>query len=83
MGRPGSTSQERSLNVRLGRPMDVISERRYDIRLGHPRDSQIGSLEDVLRKLEGNVLGTSCGPIFAAWVVHKCVNSFALDLLIL
>ena len=43
----------------MGYPRDVSS--------GSPRDGQIGSLEDVLGTLEGDVLGTSCGPIFAGW----------------
>ena len=82
-GRPESTSQGRPLNVRLrrpldvisgrpqdvrlGRPLDVISGRPQDVRLGRPRDGQIGSLGDVLGMLEGDVLGTSWGPIFAGW----------------
>ena len=45
------------LDVRLGRPWDVSS--------GRPRDGQIGSLGDVLETLEGEVLGTSWGSIFA------------------
>ena len=32
-----------------------------------PRDAQIGSLGDVLGTLEGDVLGTSWGPIFVGW----------------
>ena len=57
--RPESTSQGRPLNVRLGRPRDVISRR--------PPDGQIGSKGDVLGTLEGDVLRTSWGPIFAGW----------------
>ena len=37
-GRPESTSQGRSLNVRLRYPLDVISRCSQDVRLGRPRD---------------------------------------------
>ena len=71
----GCPSLERPLNVRLGRSLDVISELPQDVRLrrprnlrsGPPHDGQIGSLEDVLGTLEGDVLGTSWEPIFAGW----------------
>ena len=49
----------RPLNVRLGRPLDVISGRPQVVRLRRPRDGRIGSLGDVLRTLEGDLLGTS------------------------
>ena len=75
-GRPESTSQGRPLNIRLRRPLEVISGRPQDVRLGSPqdvrsrrlRDGQIGSLGKVLETLEGDVLGTPLGPIFAGWV---------------
>ena len=66
-GRPKSTSQGLSLNVRLERPLDAISRRPQDVRLGRPRDDEIGSLGPVLGTLEGDVLGASWGPIFAGW----------------
>ena len=66
-GRLESTSQGRPLNVRLRRPLDVISGRPQDVRSGRPWDDQIGSLEDFLGMLEGDVLGTSWGPVFASW----------------
>ena len=52
-GRPKSTSQEDSLDVRLRRPLEVILGRLQDVRLGRPRDGQVGSLGDVLVTLEG------------------------------
>ena len=36
--------------------------------MGRPWDGQIGSLGEVLGKLEGDVLGTSLGPIFSSWI---------------
>ena len=54
------------MSVRLARPLDVIS--------GLPQDGQIRSLGDALGMLEGDVLGTSWGPIFAGWVT---INQFA------
>ena len=74
-GRPESTSQKRPLNVKLGHPFYVISRRPLDVRLGHPKhvrpgrphDGEMGSSGDILGTLEGDVLGTSCGPIFAGW----------------
>ena len=67
------------MNVRLRRPLDVISGRPQDVRLGRPRDvrsgrrrdGQIGSLWDVLETLDGDVLGTSWGPIFAGWEMFQ------------
>ena len=59
------------LDVRLRSPMDVISGRPQDVRSRRPRDGQIGSLEDVLGTLEGDVLRTSWGPIFAGWEDFK------------
>ena len=55
------------MNVRLERPVGIISGRPQDVRLRHPQDGQIGSLRDVLGRLEGDVLRTSWGPIFAGW----------------
>ena len=66
-GRPESTSQGRPLNVGLGRPLHVISGRPQGVASGYSGDGQIGSLEDILGKLEGEVLGTSWKPIFAGW----------------
>ena len=66
-GHPESTSQGRSLNVRLRRPLDDRLGRPWDVRLGRPRDDQIGYLGDVLGTLERNVPRTSWGPIFAGW----------------
>ena len=63
LGTSETTSQERPLNVRLGRL--------HEVRLGRPQDGQIGSLGDVLGRLEGDVVGTSWGPIFAGWVVFQ------------
>ena len=37
-------------------------------------NGQIGSLGDVLGRLEGDVLGTSWGPIFAGWECDKSCN---------
>ena len=69
------------MNVRLRRPLEVILGRPQDFRLGRPwdvrscpQDSQIGSLEDVLGTLEGDVLGTSLGPIFAGWATGNVSN---------
>ena len=56
------------MNVRLRGPLDVISGRVLDVRWVHPLDDQVGSLGEVLRTLEEEVLGTSWGPIFAVWV---------------
>ena len=90
-GRPESTSQGRRFNVRLRRPLDVISGRPQDVRLGRfwevrsgrAPDGQIGSLGDVLGALEGNVLGTSWGPIFAGWVkVNSRHQIFRLGVLL-
>ena len=66
----------RLLDVRLGRPLDVILRCSQDVRLGRPQDvssappedCQIRSLWDVLRMLDGYILGTFWGPIFAGWV---------------
>ena len=44
-----------------------MSGRPQDVRLERLRDSQIGPLGDVLGTLEGDVLRTSWGPIFAGW----------------
>ena len=52
-----TTSQGRPLDVRLGRPQDVRSRRSEDVSWGHPCDDQIGSLGDVLGKLEGTSSG--------------------------
>ena len=68
-GRSKSTFQGRPFNVRLVRPLDVISGCPQDVRLGHARDGQAGSLGDILRKLDGDVLGMPWGPIFADWVI--------------
>ena len=46
---------------------DVGSGLSRDVRLGRPLNGQIGSLGDVLGALEGDVLGTSRGPIFDGW----------------
>ena len=54
-GRPKSTSQ------------DVRSRRAKDVRSGHTWGDQIGTLEDVLGTLDGDVIGTSWEPIFAGW----------------
>ena len=74
-GRLESTSQGHPLKVRIGRPLDVISEYLRDIRSGRPWDGQIGSLWDVLGTLEGNVLGTSLGPIFAGWAGEGTIRA--------
>ena len=66
-GRPKSTSQGRSLNVRLGCPPGVISGSLQYIRWGRPQNGQIESSGDVLETLEGDVLGTPWGPIFVSW----------------
>ena len=67
-GRPESTSQGRPVDVGLGRPLGVILGRPQDVRSGRLRDGQIGSLRYVLWRLEGDVLGTSWGTVFAGWV---------------
>ena len=59
-GRPKSTSQD----VRSRRPKDVTS--------GHTWGDQIGTLEDVLGTLDGDVIGTSWEPIFAGWEGSVC-----------
>ena len=70
------------MNVRLRRPLDVISGRPQDVRLGRPSEGQIGSLGDVLRTLERDVLEMPRGPIFADWVVKRiqietnCLGAF-------
>ena len=89
-GRPEWTSQGRPLNVRLGHSLDVISGRPQDVRLGRtqdvrsgrPRDGQIGSLGDSLETLEGDVLGTFWGPIFAGWEISFFLLSIFVDELI-
>ena len=70
------------MKVRLERPLDVISRRPLEVRLGRPQDVRSGRPQDrqigtspgpsnrilrALRTLEGDVLGTSWGPIFAGW----------------
>ena len=72
-GRPESTSQGRSLNVRLGRILNVISVLPQDVRLGRPQDGQIGSLGDVLGMLEGDVRGTNT---YRLGFFHKFVTFF-------
>ena len=75
-GRPLYVRWGRRLDVRLGRPQEVVSRRPQDVKSERPRevssecpqDGQIGSLGDVLGMLEGDVLGTSWGPVFAFWV---------------
>ena len=52
---------------RVGGHKNVISRRPQDVSAGRPQDDQIGSLGDVLGTLEGDVPGTSWGPIFADW----------------
>ena len=47
---------------------DVPRTSDCDVPWTSDRDGQIGSLGDVLRTLEGNVLRTSWGPIFGCWV---------------
>ena len=64
-GRPKSTSQGCPLDVRLVRPLHVISRRPQDVRTERYRDGQKGSLGHVRGALEGGVLPTSWGPIFA------------------
>ena len=60
--RPESTSEGHPLNVRFGVTWTSFQ--------GVLKDDQIESLEDVLRMLgEGNVLGTSWGPILSGWEV--------------
>ena len=55
------------MDIRSGCPLDVILRRPQDISSECPQDGQIGSLEDILGKLEGDVLRKSWGPIFACW----------------
>ena len=55
---PESTSQGRSLNIRLGRPLDVISGRPKDVRLGRPQDFRSGRPQDDQIGSLGNVVGT-------------------------
>ena len=97
LGHPETTSQghlldvrlERPLNLRLGCSLDVISRRSQDDRLERPQDGQIGSLGDALETLEGDVLRTSWGPIFAGWDVSiksiDCIllSSFELKAILL
>ena len=66
----------RPLNIRLGRPLDVIWGRPQDVRSRRSRNSQLGHLGDVLRTLEGDILGTSWGPIFAGWVWESMKSIF-------
>ena len=47
--------------MRLGHLLDIILGRPQDVRSGHPQEGQIGSLEDVLGMLEGDVLGMVLG----------------------
>ena len=47
--------------MRLGHLLGIILGRPQDLRLGHPRDGQIGSLEDILGMLEGDVLRMTLG----------------------
>ena len=58
-GRPESTSQGRSLNVRLRYPLDVISRCSQDVRLGRPRDFRSRRPQDGQRGSLGDVLGTN------------------------
>ena len=55
------------MDIRLGCPLDVILRCPQDISSECPQDGQIGSLEDILGKFEGDVLRKSWGPIFACW----------------
>ena len=66
------------MDGRLGRPQDLGSGRPQDVSSGRPRDGQIGSLGDVLGMLEGEVLRTSWGPIFAGWElkINNLVTAF-------
>ena len=77
LGRQVSTSPgrhfETTQDVRSGLPRDTTS--------GCPQDGQIQSLGDVLRNLQGDILGTSSGQIFAIWVM-ACITSL-IDLLYL
>ena len=74
-----TTSQVRLLDVRLGRPQDVILRRPQDVRSrrsedvswGHPCDDQIGSLGDVLGKLEGTSSGGPGDQYFPAGICHS------------
>ena len=59
--RPESTSQGRSLKVRLGRPLDVILGRPQDVKSGHPREFRLGRPRDGQIGPLGDVLGTSSG----------------------
>ena len=70
-GRPESTSKGRPLNVRLRRPLYVISGRQ--IRTSQGRSNRI--FRGRPGKLEGDVLGTSWGPIFAGWESRYCKPS--------
>ena len=98
LGNVLKTSWKRPETLRLGRPLDVISGRPQDVRSGGPRDvrlgcpwdGQIGPLGDALETLEGDVLVTSWGPIFAGWGKSSlprsenawCVKNQTLTLLV-
>ena len=69
LGNVQRTYWGRPLDVRLGRSLDVRFRRPRDASSGRPRDGQIGSLGDVLEKLEEDVLGTLWGLIFVGWVL--------------
>ena len=63
------------LDVGSGCPWDVKSRRPRDIRSGRPQDGQIGCLGNVMETLDGEVLGTYWGPIFAGWeLISPIIN---------
>ena len=68
-GSPENVLRTSQINL-PGTSLDVISGHSWNVRSGCPGDGKTGSLGDVLRTLEGNLLGTSLGPIFAGW--EKC-----------
>ena len=67
------------MDVRLGRPQDAILRRPQDVRSERPVEGQKGSLGDVLRTLEGSILGTSWGPVFAGLDVIHVIHQDILD----
>ena len=63
------SSKGRPWSVTQGRYQDVMSECLRDFRFARHRDGHIKHLGDILEKLEGDVFGTSLGPIFVGWEI--------------
>ena len=71
------------MDIRLGRPQDAILRRPQDVRSERAWDvssgRQKGSLGNFLGTLEGSILGTSWGPVFAGLDVIHVIRQDILD----